>query len=193
MNTGRYNCKIDLIVPAAQVNLSSDSRLQTHDSSFMTKNQDFESRGMQLIDLIEEKAKERDLDLSQLVEELGFTEIYYRKLRNGDRWIGLVGNEKLEKIAEFLDIPLASVYVLAGILKPTDFVRRSDLSMVLRDSLKQMRRNPVLGSFAPNDDDWETTPESVKFMLIMLYQRLTNEELIDKARGIHIPDADSGT
>lgn len=145
---------------------------------------------MQLIDLIEEKAKELGLDLSLLAERLGLTEVHYRKLRNGDRWIGTIGNEKLEKIATFLDLPLASVYVLAGILKPTDFVRRADLPVILQDSLKQIRRNPVVGSFAPNDQDWAQTPESVKFMLVMLYQRLTNEELIDKARGTHVAPTD---
>lgn len=135
---------------------------------------------MQLIDIIEAKALERGMDFSEFTDLLGFTEAYYRTFRNGNRWIGTIGHDKLEKIAAFVEMPLASVYVLAGILKPTDFVLPSDLSEKIRKGISKLRRNPVLGPFAPPLEDWEKTPQSVQFMMILLYERLTTEELMEK-------------
>lgn len=144
---------------------------------------------MQLIDVIEAKAREREMDFSEFTELLGFTESYYRTFRNGNRWIGTVGHDKLEKIAKFVEMPLASVYMLAGILKPSDFVHRSDLSEKIREGFHRLRRNPVMGPFAPSAEDWERTPESVQFMMILMYERLTAEELLEKASNVYGPAA----
>lgn len=136
---------------------------------------------MQLIDVIEAKAREREMDFSEFTELLGFTESYYRTFRNGNRWIGTIGHDKLEKIAKFVGMPLASVYMMAGILKPADFVHRSDLSEKIREGFQRLRLNPVMGPFAPSAEDWQRTPESVQFLVVLMYERLTTEELVEKA------------
>lgn len=138
------------------------------------------SKGMLLIETIETHAVHSGLDVDGFLEVLGLTPSYYRAFRRGERWIGLIGAAKLEKIADFLNIPLATVYVMAGILQPADFVQKTTLTARLDDSFQHLQKHPVLGAFSPTRLEWEKTPQNVRLLAIVLYERLLNEELLDR-------------
>jgi hypothetical protein len=71
------------------------------------------------------------------------------------------------------------VYVLAEILKPRDFVYETSLEKVFADTLSKLQSQPTLIAFAPDDQEWQQTPEASKLLISYLLARLTNEELID--------------
>lgn len=147
-----------------------------------------EGRGMQLLDAIENQGAKLGLTIDEVAEKLGFTESYFKTFRRGQRWIGAVGHAKLEKIAEFVQLPLGTVYVMAGVLKPTDFVLKSTLTAKLDEAFQNIKNNPLYGPLAPSSEDWLSTPESVRYLTVLMYERLINEELLDRGeRAIRVP------
>lgn len=139
-------------------------------------------RGQKLVRAVLSRASELQISQSELAQMLGYTDSYWRVIARGGRWIGTVGEEKLRLIADFLQLPLLSVYVLAEILKPRDFVYQPSLEKIFADTLSKLQSQPTLSAFAPDDQEWNQTPEASKLLISYLLARLMNEELIDMSQ-----------
>jgi hypothetical protein len=149
----------------------------------MTKNQNLPHiRGMKLIQAVLERADDLGIDSVELAEKLGYTEPYWKAFVRGSRWIGAVGTDKLQLIADFLQKPLLTIYILAEILDANSFIYKESLEKVFSDTYKRLIEHEALRIFAPDEKSWRETPEATKLLCVYLVARLMNEELIDLAK-----------
>lgn len=144
--------------------------------------------GARLVKLIQKTLIDRDLPDRSIADVMGVTQVYWNALANGNRQIKSLGKDKLQKIAEFLNIPLVQVYVLADHLTAEDFFTSKTLDEQLWLSLRKMQEDPQWGAYAPSEEEWEQTPLSVKTTFVTLYERETKRFLLAKA-AVELPDA----
>lgn len=139
-------------------------------------------RGLKLVRAVLDRAEQLNLQPSEMAEMLGYTDGYWKVIARGGRWIGSVGEDKLRLIADFLHLPLLTVYVLAEILTPKDFVYRPSMEQIFSEAYSKLRNHPTLSVFAPDEGSWEHTPVQSKLLCVYLLARLMNEELIDLSK-----------
>lgn len=147
-----------------------------------TQTEEKDARGMTLIRAIRKRGVELGLDDRQLAEHLGYTQKYFNLLIRGERWIGTVGDEKLKALGQFIDYPLVTVYVMAGILNSKDFTHHATLEGQLEQGYIKLQDHKTLGTFVPEPDIWNATPVESRLLSVILFERLINAELESRAR-----------
>lgn len=142
--------------------------------------------GHRLIKEIKKVIVARGLPDREIADVMGVTVIYWNSLVNGNRQIQSLGKAKLQKIAEFLALPLIQVYNLADYFTPSDFVYVKDLDETLWLSVEKMAKDPQWAGYIPTKEDWDATPLKVRMTLIVLYEQLSRKQLFAKAE-IEVP------
>lgn len=115
-------------------------------------------------------------DIAALLE---YDPTYFRTIMRGGRWIGSLGHEKLQQLAVFLDVPTVTVYVLADILKPADFTRLTELKERLEAVYVHMQSHKTLSAFLPGREIWNRSPDEMKILALVLYQRLEEKDFLN--------------
>lgn len=164
----------------AQVDLGLQS---TEDASPRDRNK---IEGARLIKMIKKAIVERGLQDRAIADIVGVTQIYWNSLANGNRQIKSLGKEKLQKIAEFLGLPLIQVYLLAEHFTAEDFFNSKDLYEQLWLSIRKMQEDPQWAGYAPSSEEWEQTPINVRITLVSLYERESKRYLMAKAE-VEVP------
>ncbi|MBF9243133.1 helix-turn-helix transcriptional regulator [Pseudomonas syringae pv. tomato] len=142
--------------------------------------------GHRLIKMIKKAIIERGLQDRAIADIVGVTQIYWNSLANGNRQIKSLGKEKLQKIAEFLGLPLIQVYLLAEHFTAEDFFNSKDLNEQLWLSIRKMQEDPQWAGYAPSSEEWEQTPINVRITLVSLYERESKRYLMAKAE-VEVP------
>ncbi|MQT74962.1 XRE family transcriptional regulator [Pseudomonas helleri] len=142
--------------------------------------------GARLIKMIRKVIIERGLQDRTIADIVGVTQIYWNSLANGNRQIKSLGKEKLQKIAEFLGLPLIQVYLLAEHFTAEDFFNSKDLNEQLWLSVRKMQEDPQWAGYAPSSEEWEQTPINVRITLVSLYERESKRYLMAKAE-VEVP------
>lgn len=142
--------------------------------------------GARLIKMIKKVIVERGLQDRAIADIVGVTQIYWNSLANGNRQIKSLGKEKLQKIAEFLGLPLIQVYLLAEHFTAKDFFNSKDLNEQLWLSIRKMQEDPQWAGYAPSSEEWEQTPINVRITLVSLYERESKRYLMAKAE-VEVP------
>lgn len=142
--------------------------------------------GARLIKMIKKAIVERGLQDRAIADIVGVTKIYWNSLANGNRQIKSLGKEKLQKIAEFLGLPLIQVYLLAEHFTAEDFFNSKDLNEQLWLSIRKMQEDPQWAGYAPSSEEWEQTPINVRITLVSLYERESKRYLMAKAE-VEVP------
>jgi transcriptional regulator with XRE-family HTH domain len=139
-----------------------------------------------LIKMIKKAIIERGLQDRAIADIVGVTQIYWNSLANGNRQIKSLGKEKLQKIAEFLGLPLIQVYLLAEAFTAEDFFNSKDLNEQLWLSIRKMQEDPQWAGYAPSAEEWEQIPINVRITLVSLYERESKRYLMAKAE-VEVP------
>lgn len=145
-------------------------------------------RGAALARAIEDRATALGISQKETSKRLGFSEPYYTLLLSGQRWFGSVEQDKLHKIAEFLDIPLVSVYMLAEIIHSDDFFRATSVESQVDAAFEVMEKDKRFAIALPTRREWEKTPLSVKLFCAILYQDVSGKDFLEKAKLIKVKD-----
>ena len=106
-------------------------------------------------------------------------EVFSPKAR---KTIDNLSNVYLKQIASYLEAPLAQVYILAGILSPTDFVVESSFVDEFQRMLAAMRADSHWSSVVPADEAFASAGNDIKLLIALLYERVTTQTLISKAQ-----------
>lgn len=139
-------------------------------------------KGARLVNLVRKKAAEKGMTERQIADEFSISPIYWNSLTNGNRLIGSLPRETMEKVAEFVEMPLVQAYVLAGQFEPKDFVVKVRLESQLMASIEKMRADQRWATLAPTDSDWASTALNVKVALVALYESVSQTELLDSVK-----------
>lgn len=148
-------------------------------------------RGAALARAIEQKTAESGMTQKEVARALDISEPYFNLLISGERWFGSVSKEKLSNIANFLDIPIASVYMLAEVLVNEDWITQDSIDYEIENVYKTMQRDKRYTVCMPTPRDWRNTPRGVKLTCVLLYQELSNKQLIEKFKLIDVRDPES--
>lgn len=151
-------------------------------------------RGGALIDQINDHADRNGLTQRAIAGTLGISESHYSQLLNRERDFASLPEEKLRLIAELLDVPYVSVLMLAEIVRPEDFFRSSTIEDHVAFAFRTMRRDSRFVVAMPKVSDWNAAPLSVRLLCAILYQDVSGQDLLEKARLIRVEKrGDSGS
>lgn len=107
--------------------------------------------------------------------------IHVVSIMNGTREFAGLSLDKQRLIAEYMGISFAQMYIYLGILRPEDFYikesfeDRADLTFI------KMKKDPFWSSSAPPDDEWVSLPKTSKMLIVLMYEQISKDLLIDKS------------
>lgn len=184
--------KISALADRALAESQTQHKAQSNEELSLPNTDDAPSKdrnkieGARLIKMIKKAIVERGLQDRAIADIVGVTQIYWNSLANGNRQIKSLGKEKLQKIAEFLGLPLIQVYLLAEHFTAEDFFNSKDLNEQLWLSIRKMQEDPQWAGYAPSFEEWEQTPINVRITLVSLYERESKRYLMAKAE-VEVP------
>lgn len=117
---------------------------------------------------------------TELANNLGITYSYLTVLISGEKPISSVNRSIMVAAAEYLDVPVAQVYLWSGALEPTDFVHVSQLREMSGEIFDVMARNPEWGGYMPRKGLWVSLPDQVKELITLMFERLNDVNLLKK-------------
>lgn len=139
--------------------------------------------GAALISALHKRAEERGEDRYQLAAAIGITYPYLRALSSGGRPVSGLSQEKLGNIADYLRVPRGTVMMMAGLLRPEDFVdtREASVDEQLDKIVTLMREHHDWSNVAPTQEEWASLSRNTRFGFAMLWERELGRELLQKA------------
>lgn len=136
-----------------------------------------------LLQALYRKAERRGHNKAVLARELGVTYGYLNQLVTGLRQVENVSAHFVRSCAKYLEIPAVAVMLLAGKISLLDFAvpeaARSPVQQLV-EGLQRIADDPVVGYLVPSEV-WDA-PDSVKALLIALYEDATQQELFPPKR-----------
>ena len=136
--------------------------------------------GYRLINKIKSRSIELGVQDRYITDIIGVTPIYWYSIANGHRKISALSKDKLEKIAQFLNIPTVQAMSLADVLNHEDFFLGS-LEAQLDISIEQMRNDPAWMCWAPSDEEWSKLSVGTRTGVVMLYETVYQKMLLRRA------------
>lgn len=124
--------------------------------------------GSQLMWMLVYRAKRLGMTQKEAAETLGITRAYFEALMWNRREVSDCRHEILIKMAEFLDMPVAQVYLHGGILRPRDFVRARDLEERMLLALTELRNDPMFSVVVPDEVEWAEWPLDMRLTICLL-------------------------
>ena len=142
--------------------------------------------GLKLINLVRKTLIDRNLPERHVADLMGITSIYWNSLTNGHRRISSLPKDKLQRLAEFLEVPLIQIYVLADHFSAEDFVIYKSLPADLDRMIEFMRSDPTWLAFAPSNAEWAEMSTRAKVLVAALYERLVHKSFLQSTK-VQIP------
>lgn len=142
-------------------------------------------QGLPLIEAIRARARDNGDQMQEVAGKFEVSYVYLTSLLSGAREISGLADDKKRKVAEYLGVPVAQIYILAEILKPEDFVIPQSLDERTYLSFKKLGADPVWSCTVPSTKDWNATPSGVRLLVALMYERLSETVLLDKAKALH--------
>jgi hypothetical protein len=135
--------------------------------------------GAALISHLWDEMTRRGQTTHQLAESLGITYVYLMKLASGDKPIFQIGRETLVRAAEYMAIPVAQAYLLAGALSIEDFVLTPTLDERVAQVREAMVHDTMWCGLALSDEVWQQTPQEARLLICMLYEQSAKTTWLD--------------
>lgn len=159
-----------------------------------TRNEDIPQyiKGYLLLEAVVRRCKEKDLDLKVVItEELNISYQYWKMIQRGDRPVSAFSKDILQRFANFLDIPLINVLVIAEIFSVTDWLPPSSGPSLLDEAFQSLGSDQ-LGVPTVDSSAWDESSSSAKVTLVYLYQALSGKTFIPRISSGSVPRSDKG-
>lgn len=141
--------------------------------------------GQRLINRVRTEVIARGLPERYPADLMGITQVYWNSLSNGHRPISRVPKEKLQRLADFLKVPLIQVYILSGHFQVEDFVVMQQHEAELDMMVEQMRRHPKWMALAPTIEEWDAMPSRAKLLIASLFESVVHKSFLEHAKMEH--------
>ena len=143
--------------------------------------------GQKLINLIRKTLIDRELPERYVADLMGVTTIYWNSITNGNRRISSLPKEKMQRLAEFLEVPLIQIYVLADHFEAADFVVYKSLPGDLDRMIDFMRTDPKYLALAPSKKEWDAMDNRTKVLVATLYEQINHRSFLLSTK-VEIPE-----
>ncbi|RJX30878.1 MAG: hypothetical protein C4516_09045 [Oxalobacter sp.] len=114
----------------------------------------------------------------EMAQQLGVTYPYIHQLTTGFRSLENISSHFARACGRYLGIPPVAVMLAAGCIKVEDFLMPEAIGQspcYLAEGLERIATDPMLGALMPAEA-WDA-PDSVKTLLVALYEEATQQEL----------------
>jgi len=149
------------------------------------KSKKTESQDNQLIAHLWNKMSQMNETPRELASNLKISYVYFMALSRGEREVERADRKVFVEAARYLDIPVAQAFLLGGALIPSDFMVENSVDARIDRNFEMMRSDPAWCGFVPSAKTLKNTPEDVKILVGLLYERLSQTEsssvLVDSA------------
>lgn len=132
-----------------------------------------------LMSMLWEQAAANNQSLPELAENLKISYPYLMALARGERPTEKMDRAHLVSAAEYLKLSVGQVYLLAGALRPEDFIFEPTQEEKMQYALAAMRHDPVWAAFAPSEKAWKHFDPSAKLLICLLYERAARTLFFD--------------
>lgn len=141
-----------------------------------------------LIHLIEEyllthPVAGKRMTLKIFCEQSGLSVNNMTGIINGNRWVAKCSREIIEKLANFLEIPVLQVFILSGFITTSDMAYTSNIDETVNAIYRSMCKDKRMSFRAPTEAVWNTWPMSAKLSLCMMYEQMIEKILFRYATG----------
>ena len=133
-------------------------------------------QGSTLLALLFARAREEGLQNQELAQRLGVHPSYLGQLRVRHKYVENISMEFAEACGQFLGMPVLAVLVAAGQLKEEHFREPVEDSVLLRQALGTILRDPVYGPILP--PSLLQQDERLQRAVVILYERATGKRLL---------------
>ncbi len=98
--------------------------------------------------------------------------------------ISAIPVKTLRKFADYLEIPFVQVALLAELIQPSDLIEEVErtLEEQLEEAYLAIQSDSKYSSSAPSRDEWGFLSANTKIGIVMMWQYLTDNSLLDMAR-----------
>ena len=133
--------------------------------------------GYRLLQVIFDRASSAGVSLGELADEIGVSVSTLSHLRTGRRDASKLERESIKGMAEWLEMPVLAVMILAEQVRVEDFYGPdSSLQLNISMGLRYIQGDPDWGGVVPKDvDEWST---DAKLYVIWCYEQATNRRLL---------------
>lgn len=122
----------------------------------------------------------------ELAIKLDMSYSHLMLLGKGQRNASGLEKKHYDRCAEYLNVPVAQVALLAEFFKPTDFYLSSTIEERIEMVFAELKRDPLVGGFAMKDDVWHDLPISARFLIAVLYENGGKTQLLDAAKIVRV-------
>lgn len=141
--------------------------------------------GQRLINMIRIEVIKRGLPDRHPADLMGITTVYWNSLANGHRPIARLPKAKLQRLADFLNVPLIQVYILSGHFEPQDFIIMRQHEAELDMMVENMRLHPKWVALAPTVEEWAQMPVRMKLLIASLFEQVVHKSFLAHAKMEH--------
>jgi hypothetical protein len=134
--------------------------------------------GWRLLELLHAKARQEQLTPTETAKRIGISRSYFFSLGYGQRKVPSLGRDVLNKCAEFLGVPVATVLLAAEVFHPTDFVggTRERAHQEIQRAMEFFASDPDWAGFV--DASWRSWSPKMQLMTVLLYQKANKVQLL---------------
>jgi transcriptional regulator with XRE-family HTH domain len=126
-----------------------------------------------LLNLAIGESQRRNQTMRDLAGHLDISYTYLMAVARGERPADTMARKVYIAFAEYLDIPIAQVYLLSGALKPTDFVVEATVAAKLERLFERMRSDKEWCGLMPTSAKLVSLDSDIKILIGFLYERAT--------------------
>lgn len=145
------------------------------------------NKGARLLNVVNKAMAKRNHTIEDVSAELGISTVYLRAIGDGKRSFSDVDRMILRKVARYVELPVAQVFLLADTLNAADFFYEQSLPNELSVAYDSMCSHPMWTGYAPATDEWEAMSVRNKLFIVMLYEAATNQSFLTSA-SVDSPD-----
>jgi transcriptional regulator with XRE-family HTH domain len=138
--------------------------------------------GFRLFQVLNHAMVEKNHSLDDVASAIGISVVYLRALNSGHRRFADVDPDVLRRVATYVNLPVAQVFLLSETLDPEDFFAASTLGDELAQAYRSMTLDPKWSGYVPATEDWDAMSERTKLFMCMMYEVVSNQNFLTKAR-----------
>jgi len=127
-----------------------------------------------LLNLAIGESQRRKQTIRELATHIDISYPYLMALARGERPAETMNRKVVVSFSDYLSIPVAQAYLLAGALKPKDFLVESTAESKLARLFTQMRTDKVWCGFMPSDAGLASLDSDVQILIGLLYEQVTH-------------------
>ncbi len=133
--------------------------------------------------MLRQRLDSEKISMTLLSKRLGVAQSYLSELMSGEKSFSKLDDARVRSIADYLGLPAAIGFLLAGRLRYDDFVERPQaLGTRLDTAISTLAKSTWALEADASEQELSKLPYPVKLMLALMYCAATGENLIRERR-----------